>query len=82
MSKSKSYMSIDVQFIFVQVFAWQMSKTCNNFAARHAVSMNLSLESLDEMDAYQISNWTAPFSRLGPKLLRTCHVATVNSNGC
>ena len=27
----KSCASIDVQFIFVQVFACQMSKTCKNF---------------------------------------------------
>jgi len=31
MSKSKLCVSIDVQFIYVQVFACQMSKTCNIF---------------------------------------------------
>ena len=31
MSKSKLCVSIDVQFIFLQVFTCQMSKTCKNF---------------------------------------------------
>jgi hypothetical protein len=45
MSKSKLCVSIDVHFIFVQVFACQNAKTCNFFLVKHTLSPTSTLAS-------------------------------------